>query len=449
MVIKDQLTDMDVEQWSEQISQVFLESDPDNAPKMIKFLQDMQKSDNHSVMQKAYKSSTMFHMLKFFEGYFHYLTEGKGLVEVKEVIENSHMYWSMLKFTKKIYSFLIDKKSEAYVKHDSILIFYRKYKQFSYVSGIIPIAYNNTIIHIPFVQDVIDNEKIKIMSIFSALDYSPIELYIKDKKFIESDCLFIFKRVLYNALVFYNGKFSNNPFCRSYIDHISNFKHIKDLAEIMKATKWDDNSYYVELFSSEFERLGFLESFGSSDFGQGNLLEDAESKNFEDYIDYNLITEQHEMSENDITMSSEYEKMLQQEWQSIRKRVVEDNKNLSICPKSKAKSKAKKGKYINKKCSAQNSVHMQNQINEAFNKRVKEIKSEIKAGRQKFRDIKRFINQTIKLREKPISMNREGSHIVLSCEGKSPLTIVKLHNGKTISCSQAHKMFDDLIDFIL
>lgn len=427
ITIKDQITDIDINEWSEKISQFINQDDQNSASKIINFLSSM-KEINNKIMQKAYNEMIIFRTLMFFESYFNNLTEGKSLPATKQTIENDNMYYSMLKFTEIIHSFLITKKNEAYINHDSILIFYKSYKQFNWVFGIVPVINtNNDIIYIPFVQEVKNKDKIKIESRFSNHDCSPIELYIKNKKIIESYCLFFTARNSFITIIHtYNGRFSDNKFCRYFIEkHLINIS-LKNVISGINTNKWDDNSYYIELFNSDFERLGFFQSFGNLDFTPINLLEYSEQNNFE------------EIHDESNTISNEYQEMLEKEWDFVKNRVL--NSNTINVAKSKKSKHTKKPKI--------NEQHQKTQINEAYTKRVKEIKNEIKSGRQKFRDMASMINQVLKLSNKNININQEGSHIVLSTEGKNPLTIVKLHNGKTISSNQAHKIFNDLIEFL-
>ena len=180
------------------------------------------------------------------------------------------------------------------------------------------------------------------------------------------------------------------------------------------------------LFTIHQPSSDIFKSFDNLDFTQINLLEYSEQNNFE------------EIHDESNTISNEYQEMLEKEWDFVKNRVI--NSNTINVVKSKKSKHTKKPKI--------NEQHQKTQINEAYTKRVKEIKNEIKSGRQKFRDIASMINQVLKLSNKNININQEGSHIVLSTEGKNPLTIVKLHNGKTISSNQAHKIFNELIEFL-
>ena len=354
------IQDNDVQIWENQIRLSLGDLDYEYE-KIIKFLsniKDNSAGNLQPIMQKSYNSFILLKTLKFFEGYFSNLTEGANLDDTKNIITISPMYESMLKFTAFIYDFLNHKKNEAYVQHDTIRIFYKKYQQDNYIFGIIPLFDGQKNIYIPFVENVKNNSKIKVTSRFSALDISPIELYIKDKKIIQSNCLFLIKRGSLNTLFFYSGKFSDNPYCRFYNEHAFYsifFKKITDVAEEIKAIKWDDESYYVELFSSKLEKLGFLDGFNNYSFGQEDLLLEY----FEDNVEVNDVASLPIMAEQESSFINEYEQILQQEWENIRKRVVEESVN-----SAKNKTINKKNKRFNKKQSASN-ISQENKIGRA------------------------------------------------------------------------------------
>ena len=92
---------------------------------------------------------------------------------------------------------------------------------------------------------------------------------------------------------------------------------------------------------------------------------------------------------------------------------------------------------------------MQERLQEEWTKLEQEVSERVSNGRNNFRQIREML--TIILGKANahgcnINSNQQGSHIVLSREGRSPVTFVKLHGGKSLAPKQAKKLFKKIIE---
>ncbi len=141
---------------------------------------------------------------------------------------------------------------------------------------------------------------------------------------------------------------------------------------------------------------------------------------------------------------------IQEEWEKRKQAVINDE--LGKLPKKKAEKKTKKNKKgKNQRKSAPNEVNVeelpqvQERLQEEWTKLEQEVSERVSNGRNNFRQIREML--TIILGKANahgcnINSNQQGSHIVLSREGRSPVTFVKLHGGKSLAPKQAKKLFN-------
>lgn len=248
----------------------------------------------------------------------------------------------------------------------------------------------------------------------------------------------------------YSGQFGAYPYSRSQYAACILTEDFDSFSTKYKALIAKDGRFaFISLFSNEAEKIGFGAEF--TDW----LAEETKS----DFpllgapkpmllIESAPISEKESAVVEESELEAEKRRLIELEWASLASKKA---------PSKKLPVKKKKKKPAPKKKAGPQAIF----ADEGFDEKklrgelAAQVEKSIGAGRVKFRKVAGIVShllksQKINLNSSPIEAKQHGSHITLHRPGAKPVTLVKLHGKKnTLSINEAHKTFDDIINFIV
>jgi hypothetical protein len=377
----------------------------------------------------------------------------KDVKTAKKLIEDSPYYKSMLVITSTINDIINHLNLTPDFSNKSMKFFYSK-NQSHY--GLIEYKIDEKSLFIPYVC-LLNNESKVDNLVFMPIQFNISMVFSSKKKVLEDFCFYARKRSANETLVgIYSGKYTNSPFSRSGQEILIR-QDTKLFAEHNNFTEWNDKFYIKPLYNNDEEERGFFLEFNNylSELSSLELtplsIQASNMLLLEDHPE-NLVETVEQA--NELAEIIQQNPAIQQEWEKRKQEVINDE--LGKLPKKKTEKKTKKnkksknkGKNITKQLNVEELPQVQCRLNEEWKKLEQEVSERVSNGRQNFRQIREMLTLILGKANAHgcnINSNQQGSHIVLSREGRSPVTFVKLHGGKSLAPKQAKKLFKSIIE---
>ena len=411
-----------------------------------------QKRTNNQ-LRALFEQGFIFDTLLMFSLYFNdLLNDIKDIKTAKKLIEDSRYYQSMLVITSTINDIINHLNLTPDFSNSSMRFFYSK-NQSHY--GLIEYKINEKSLFIPYI--CLHNNEYKVDNlIFFPIGFNLSIVFSSKKKILEDFCFYARKTARNETLIgIYSGKYTNSPFSRSGSEILIR-QDIKLFAEYNNFAAWNDEFYIKPLYNNDEEEKGFFLEFNNYlrelslseitpltiQASQVLLLEDNPDSHME------AVEPNNELAA--IVQSP----AVQEEWERRKQAVINDE--LGKLPKKKTEKKTKKnkksknkGKNITKQLNVEELPQVQDRLQKEWRKLEEEVSERVSEGRNNFRQIREMLTLILGKANAHgcnINSNQQGSHIVLSREGRSPVTFVKLHGGKSLAPKQAKKLFKKIID---
>ncbi len=404
-------------------------------------------------LRSLFEHGFIFDTLYMFCLHFKKLTiDHKDVKKAKEIIETSPYYASMLVITSTINNIINHLKLTPDFYNNSMKIFYSK-NQSHY--GLIEYKIDRESIFIPYI--CLSNNSIKVDNLgFIPIQFNGSIVFSSNKKILEDFCFYARKRAPNETAVgIYSGKYTNIPFSRSG-QEIVVLQDAKLFAEYNNFAAWNEKFYIKPLYNNDEEERGFFLEFNNylSELSSSELTPLSIQANnmllLEDHPDSQIEA----VEPNNELAAIVQSPAIQEEWEKRKQAVINDE--LGKLPKKKTEKKTKKnkksknkGKNTTKQVNVEELPQVQDRLQKEWRKLEEEVSERVSEGRNNFRQIREMLTLILGKANAHgcnINSNQQGSHIVLSREGRSPVTFVKLHGGKSLAPKQAKKLFKKIID---
>lgn len=272
-------------------------------------------------------------------------------------------------------------------------------------------------------------------------------------------------------LSIYAGGTTYAPYTVSAFKYALSESGAQEIAQTYGFEKWSDKVSYLPFAQNDFEALGFkaelkqhkqlysLLENGADEvklglLGYSKLLTSAGSSVELESIVVEEINDAHTDLLSNIGEEAidEVQAALEREWELRREEVIRQSELQKNNNHNAGKGRKKRDRgYQNSNAQKKRQQQEERAAKQRFMKEFKrEAIEKVGQGRYNFRKIAKLINEVMKgAPDREVTSRQEGtSHLILTAEGKSPVTLVKLHNGRTLATKQTIEIIERVFNLV-